>query len=732
MAGPWEKPLQPDQQTATSRWSQNPDGTWAPDRTVASGGAGGDGTEGPQGPPGPEGPEGPPGEQGDQGPVGPSGEDGGLTLTAKYKWEASPGVPTAGFVAIDTPAVVDATTVYIAKQTANNIDFAWELELITPGDTIAVVGDANSADHVRWTVDGLPVDQGAAFGYAVSLHTGGGVEPVDKSAVTVFLFGAPVSDYPGPEVVIVDAPLNPDLSSYQLWVDPSDAGIAVDFPPGPQGPPGPTGPTGPAGPQGPQGIEGPTGPQGLTGPQGAQGIQGVTGPMGPEGQAGTATVVVGEFGVTRFPEELPPDGAIPMSWDYPGHPAVNYQLEQGQSVFYTGPDHLSPGGIAYTHGDLFIFEGTEASANEPAGYIDAGNMRGPEGQQGPPGIDGQQGPPGATGPEGPTRPPLLAYPEIITNWDNAITNGWFMGYDAYQAPDYGWWLGIVSAHNAEWVTQEVWNFTADTNAVTQVWIRRGSPGVWGPWRRSTLPGYGAAYLNGTLTIQNPLGESGISIYGWPGGGDAEFIDFRDLDGSQSWRLYKLASDPNLYFRDLDYGTMALRLGKGGVNASHTFIGRVTFSQGIDGPGVPWAMAVGSVNVTLSASTFGNTAFTFPAGRFAVAPNVVSGLASAPGGSSAAVSRVTNITAAGGSLYVYTANSTTASITVLCNWHAIQMDAGSSPGLAQVQPLPALSATVTCPTLDCENEGIPITLHVDADVEQFVCGVCGTDISGTRV
>jgi hypothetical protein len=362
-------------------------------------------------------------------------------------------------------------------------------------------------------------------------------------------------------------------------------------------------------------------------------------------------------------------------------------------------------------------------------------MRGPEGQQGPPGIDGQQGPPGATGPEGPTAPRLGVIPATVTNWDDAWENGWYMGYSAYQAPDVGWWVGEVICHNSDWVTQRVWSFTDSLSAVTQVWVRRssaGSPKAWGPWLRDSIMGAGAATLAGTLTVNNPNGDPGLTIIGSSATGYAAYVDFRDAQTTQAWRLYKLAADPNWYFRDLEYGSMALRLGPGGVNSSHTFTGRVTFSQGIAGPGVPYAMAVGVVSVALSGVSAGFSAFTLPVGRFSQVPIFAVNQPNAAGGTQTLVPRVINATTSGASAYLYSGNNTVLTVTSSVQWTATQMTSGSSPGIVMPLSATVIDATVTCHTVGCENEGHDITLSVEPDVTTIVCGVCGTDISGTRV
>jgi hypothetical protein len=192
----------------------------------------------------------------------------------------------------------------------------------------------------------------------------------------------------------------------QPWITP---GIlqAPPGPPGVQGPPGGPGVQGPAGPQGARGemgFQGPTGPQGIpggqgargeqgpAGPQGAQGPTGQTGVQGPPGQDGAAAIIVGQFGVTKTPADLPPHGYLEPDWDRPGQPA--YQMRIGDALLFHRDGHPDDGNLY----------GYVSQANNPTGWVEIGSILGPAGPQGPPGIDGEQGIPGPTGPEGPTGP----------------------------------------------------------------------------------------------------------------------------------------------------------------------------------------------------------------------------------------------------------------------------------------------------------------------------------------
>ena len=134
---------------------------------------------------------------------------------------------------------------------------------------------------------------------------------------------------------------------------------------GPQGPPGVTGPQGEPGVTGPQGIPGVTGPQGVpgvTGPQGAEGPQGPPGVTGPQGEPGPGLVILGYYPTVADLE------------------AAVTQPRQGD-IYGVGAE------APYT---LYAYDAGD-------GWVDIGQLQGP---QGPPGVTGPQGEPGVTGPQG--------------------------------------------------------------------------------------------------------------------------------------------------------------------------------------------------------------------------------------------------------------------------------------------------------------------------------------------
>jgi hypothetical protein len=102
---------------------------------------------------------------------------------------------------------------------------------------------------------------------------------------------------------------------------------------------------------------GPQGPIGATGPQGPQGIQGLDGVPG---------ILVGWFGVTREPVELPQNGFMPAHWDQVGNPAADYQMQYGQMLHYDPPNNTLPNA-----GHVYSFVTDQL---DPSGWRDVGRF----------------------------------------------------------------------------------------------------------------------------------------------------------------------------------------------------------------------------------------------------------------------------------------------------------------------------------------------------------------------
>lgn len=133
------------------------------------------------------------------------------------------------------------------------------------------------------------------------------------------------------------------------------------------------------------------GPPGPMGPAGPGGADGATGPAGPAGSPGSSGVIIGSFS-NNVPSQLPPSGFLSANWDSPGNPNKDFQMVPGQALVYSPASTTNP-----QWGHLFTFVGI---TEDPLGWVDVGNVRGPQGAQGAAGVNGSQGPQGNAGPQG--------------------------------------------------------------------------------------------------------------------------------------------------------------------------------------------------------------------------------------------------------------------------------------------------------------------------------------------
>lgn len=76
-------------------------------------------------------------------------------------------------------------------------------------------------------------------------------------------------------------------------------------------------------------------------------------------------------------------------------------------------------------------------------------------------------------------------PQTLTDWDLALTSGWWMANGAANAPASGWMIGEVRAHNDLWVVQRLTAFTAGGRGAgdTTTYERNKADGTWGAWYR---------------------------------------------------------------------------------------------------------------------------------------------------------------------------------------------------------------------------------------------------------
>lgn len=75
--------------------------------------------------------------------------------------------------------------------------------------------------------------------------------------------------------------------------------------------------------------------------------------------------------------------------------------------------------------------------------------------------------------------------QLVTDWNNAKGNGYYMAIGGVNAPTASiWYLGQVVNHNADWVTQTVWGFSTNSEVTdSQTYYRECNGGEWTAWQR---------------------------------------------------------------------------------------------------------------------------------------------------------------------------------------------------------------------------------------------------------
>lgn len=127
----------------------------------------------------------------------------------------------------------------------------------------------------------------------------------------------------------------------------------------------------------------------------------------------------------------------------------------------------------------------------------------------------------------------------ITNWNDAITNGWYMGNGASNNPTSstsGWYFGRVIAHSNKYIYQEVWAFANNASSTVSLpkYIRNCNNGTWSSWYNDTPSKYltngGTPYFGGV----NIGTSSDSTAYIYSEGNDGN-IYFRYTDASGNTR-----------------------------------------------------------------------------------------------------------------------------------------------------------------------------------------------------
>lgn len=104
--------------------------------------------------------------------------------------------------------------------------------------------------------------------------------------------------------------------------------------------------------------------------------------------------------------------------------------------------------------------------------------------------------------------PMVRDTQIVTDWNTPLVNGMYMASGAANNPTgtAAWYIGRVTVHNSDWITQEVWDFTS-TFAGQEVWRRQKNSGTWSGWTRNqriagvTFEENSGVYVNGTFRLR---------------------------------------------------------------------------------------------------------------------------------------------------------------------------------------------------------------------------------------
>jgi collagen type VII alpha len=287
-------------------------------------------------------------------------------------------------------------------------------------------------------------------------------------------------------------------------------------------------------------------------PPGPPGVQGPTGPTGPKGDTGT--VIVGNFGATKVPIDLPTNGFIPVNWDSPGNPPAAFQMLVGQGLLYS------------VNGHVWVYVSTTVN---PAGWVDGGDIQGPQGPIGPIGPTGSTGSTGPVGPVGPQGPPgeiatLVGSFGVSKTPADLPTSGLIpANWDATGSPPSNYQMldGQALLYTT---TGDVWIYV--TTVITPTgWVNGGSiegpPGPTGPTGPQGIPGVSGipdAPIDGQLYGRNTAAWVVVPA---PGIADApntgaayarkslawSTISHTDItDWTATLANYYLASNPNNY------------------------------------------------------------------------------------------------------------------------------------------------------------------------------------------
>lgn len=97
---------------------------------------------------------------------------------------------------------------------------------------------------------------------------------------------------------------------------------------------------------------------------------------------------------------------------------------------------------------------------------------------------GRRGPVGPTGPSGPETGRFGTACLTVTNWNDAVTNGYYMAFNGLNAPvPNQWFMGHIIAHDTGYVEQIIHAFTSQSVNDNKKYRRWSFNGNWSAWKR---------------------------------------------------------------------------------------------------------------------------------------------------------------------------------------------------------------------------------------------------------
>ena len=145
----------------------------------------------------------------------------------------------------------------------------------------------------------------------------------------------------------------------------------------------------------------PKGDKGARGYDGVDGQKGARGDKGSDGLAGRTTQIVGSFS-TNTPDNLPKNGTFPVGWDDGVNPPVVFDVEIGESMYYTAEQQLwcyTPGSNVTNWTMLITASAIKGQTGDKGSTGDKG-QKGERGFDGTNGANGEKGQKGEVGPKG--------------------------------------------------------------------------------------------------------------------------------------------------------------------------------------------------------------------------------------------------------------------------------------------------------------------------------------------